>query len=244
MKKVKQREFENLTDQDAQNGIKMCLDSARAHLEASRILTAAKCIPGGTFMAYAALEEIGKAHQLITFRENTRSNPTEAAKNFAETFMNHGKKLEAAVNPKVWMDRYFTLISKIVQHAKDKSIFGLYKEFMYQINEFNPLDTNSSSESFVKQRSRMLYTDWIEGRFVAPTSAATEGTARQAYDIADKALAIATFDCVFAQICLRRGATRAQFAEMIKGSLPEILKEVENTLDKGDFTDDANTHNS
>lgn len=224
MPQKKQQDFSSLTINRASLGAQVCVDNANRLIEAAKLLSEKGFLEFAIFAICTAIEEAGKALLLIEYQENKWEGRDDAANRLNKAFYKHDIKLESAISVHEFDERLFSQIAQIGSQnrrleAGKHEILRITKK----LRNIRIPDLKPQVKSTFETRNEMLYTEYKNGKFLAPKDKATKSQFDQLVDIAEKIVPRAEFDLHLARACIKRGSTRAQLAELIERELPTFI---------------------
>jgi len=220
----KQRDFTSLTINRASLGAQVCVDNANRLLEAAKLLSEKGFLEFAIFAICTAIEEAGKALLLVEYQENKFEGRDDAANTLKKGFRKHNNKLESAILALEWDTRAFSKIAQIASQKRHRETSAQEMlRIMKKLRNIRIPDLKPQVKSTFETRNEMLYTEYKNGQFLAPKDKAKKSQFDQLLDIAEKIVPRAEFDLNWARICIKRGKTRAQLAELIERELPTFI---------------------
>ena len=220
----KQQYFSSLTINRASLGAQVCIDNANRLTEAAKLLHEKGFLEFATFAICTAIEEAGKAFLLVEYQENKWEGRDDAANRLNEAFYKHDYKLESAISVHEFDERLFSQIAQIgSQNRRLEASTHEILRIMKKLRNIRIPDLKPQVKSIFETRNEMLYTEYKNGQFLAPKDKAKKSQFDQLVDIAEKIVPRAELDLHLARICIKRGSTRAQLAELIERELPNII---------------------
>jgi len=209
----------------ADEGIKICIGTAERLIKAGRLLYKATFLELATFLACAAIEEIGKALLLVEYQEDSFTGKSGAGKKLRTSFRDHTDKLEAALI--VWKKDDLIFDQLKTRYQDQELTMPSLSELDRLIQAITIPPIKPPAQVTFRLRNRMLYTEFEGGKFHSPVKTANNDTFLKFIDIAEKALLRARFEWVLGKIVFRRGGSRRQIRQVMNENLPELLREIQ-----------------
>ncbi len=223
-KKTGKYDFSSLSIDHAGVGAKACIRTAERMIEGAQILSKGGYFELSTFLVCAAIEETGKAMLLLNFQEEKHSGKPRAIEDLSEGFGRHVEKLEIALGYWKWDEEMFRRIRSLQPGLKTgREIADAFTRLMDGIKMPN---LEPKAKQTFRKRNNMLYTEYENGKFVAPQQRARRTTFNQLLTVAERLNARANLERVMSQIWFRRGVSRTQVANMMIPNLPELFEEM------------------
>jgi AbiV family abortive infection protein len=220
----KQQDFSSLTINQASLGAQVCVDNANRLIETAKLLSEKGFLEFATFAICTAIEEAGKAFLLIEYQENKFEGRDDAANRLNKAFRRHDNKLEFAISVVESDTRTFSRLAQIAsQKRRQKASKQEMLRIMKELLNIRIPDVKPQVKSTFETRNEMLYTEYKNGQFLAPKDKAKKSQFDQLVDIAEKIVPRAEFELHMERICIKRGATRTQFSELIERELPTFI---------------------
>jgi AbiV family abortive infection protein len=204
--------FCSLGIEEATQGAQACIDNAKRLMESAGFLIGGGFIELATFAGCTAIEETGKALLLLDYREKKLDRKVDAAKNLNARFGDHFPKLKTALT-----------VSELNRQAIGLMVDSLFRDppesatryFWKKIDALKEPNVQSQVTKTLGTREEMIYTDYIDGRFITPKDKAQKDIYDSLVKTSRKVIAQAERDLAKMNSGLKRGSIQDQAIEAI-----------------------------
>ncbi|HTR80183.1 MAG TPA: AbiV family abortive infection protein [Bacteroidota bacterium] len=220
-----------LTTRGVRHGIQLCITNAENLFETGNYLGVHKLYQMAIFSLCTAIEESGKALQLIDCYENIILKKDKKVISLPKSFYSHKAKLKEAIQVFAWDKYKWDKLGELTKQGGFQS-----KEFIQRINNLMfswKFDPSPEVSRIFSERQKMLYVDMKNGKFSSPKRNASRQKYQSIFDVADKLIPSVRLNWVIALLSTRRGATRREFSEIALANLPAIIEEWKGVSQQG-----------